>query len=138
MKLKLVPILTPVWILTAVLPSLAQGAYITTVTNFVVSPVGHEDRMINVTKSEQGNRNGFSLSSDSQGESSTTTNQRSGGTTTTISNNGTVEGSITKERGRYSKTESFEFSESFDYADFVNTNTVTSGFNGETGPRRRR
>jgi hypothetical protein len=134
MQIKYVFALSSLWMLTAVFPSLAQGAFVTVVTNFVVSPQGHEDRTIRVMKTERGNNNDFSITTDTQRDSSTTTNQTGGVTTTEVSNNGTINTSIIKEQGRVSITEVFEFTESFDYADFVNTNTVTTGFNGESGP----
>lgn len=136
MNLKSTLVLSPLWVLVAVSPSLAQ-AYATTVVNSVVSPQGREERSNRVVKRERGNRNGFSLSTDTQNNSTNTTNRRDGVTTTTISNNGSINTAITREHGQYSKTEVFEYSESFDYADFANTNNITTGFSGERGPRRR-
>ncbi len=137
MKLNYVLVLSPLWLLTAVLPSLAQGVSGTTVMNFSASPQGHEERSNRVVTREQSSENGFSITTDSQRDSSRTSNRANGAETTTVLTNGTINTSITRERGERSSTTVFEFSESFDYADFVNNNTVTTGASGDRGPRWR-
>ncbi len=136
MKPKYVLVLSPFWLLTFVLPSLAQNASGTTVMNFVVSPQGHAERNNRVVTREQTSENGFSITTDSQRDSSHTSNRANGATTTTVSDNGTINTSITRERGERLTTTVYEFSESFDYADFVHTTNVTTGASGDRGPRR--
>lgn len=128
-------LLVPIWVVATAASGFAQGAYVTTVTNFVVSPLGHQESNINVMQSEQSSENNFSISTDTKSGSNTTKRKKNGVTTTEVYNYGSNVTNITREQGRYSKTESFEYSESFDYADFVNVNSVTTGYRGEKGPK---
>ncbi len=118
----------------AVAPVSAQGAFVTTVTNSVVSPVGRHQRNGRVVKTEQTTNNDLSVSSDVRSDSNTTTQQGEGTTTTETFNFGSIATSTASEQGTAIKQEVFEYSESFDYIDYETFHSTTTGANGESGP----
>lgn len=133
MKLNSILMLVVIWF-TASVPAFAQGVFVTTETNSSVTPVGRQDTNIRVVTSEQTVNNDLSVSTNVQSDSSTNTQQADGATTTNTFNVGSVTTSTSSERGTVSKTEVFEYSESFEYVDYENFHGVTTGAAGESGP----
>ncbi|MGF1602177.1 MAG: hypothetical protein ACFCU8_09175 [Thermosynechococcaceae cyanobacterium] len=134
MKFNAALTLISVWLVAGTAPGFAQGVFVTTVTNSAVSPVGRQDTNVRFVKSEQTVNNGLSVSSDVQRDSSTTTQQGNGSTATDTFNFGSIVTSSTSEKGTTTKTEVFEYSESFEYVDYENFHSVTTGANGDSGP----
>ncbi|MGB7413952.1 MAG: hypothetical protein WA902_07065 [Thermosynechococcaceae cyanobacterium] len=115
-------------------PALAQGIFVTTVNNSSVTPVGRQSTNLQFVKSEQTINNDVSVTTNVQSDSNTNTQQQNGVTTTDTTNVGSIATSTASERGTTTRTEAFEYSETFEYVDYETSQNVTTGANGDSGP----